>query len=266
MAETEKRPRFFVPDLPPEAPALAELPPAEAHHALHVLRLRAGAAVELFDGCGRCAEGHIADASRRRVTVAVERTWTQPPAAPGAPGPVHLAFAVPKGSRADWLIEKATELGAASLRPTVFERSVAGKEPLSPAKRGRWVGHCVAAAKQAGLAHLPTVEDPAPLADMLARAAGALVLVGDTVAEAVPVLEALAHRRADQDILIVVGPEGGFAEAERAALQAGGAVAVRLGRSTLRIETAAVALLAAVIASAEGAAPDNGTPRVITGG
>jgi len=251
LAETEKRPRFFVPDLPLEAPARAELPPAEAHHALHVLRLRAGAAVELFDGRGRCAEGRIADASRRHVTVAVERTWIEPPLT----GPrVHLAFAVPKGSRADWLIEKATELGAASLRPTVFERSVTGKEPLSPAKRGRWVGHCVAAAKQAGLAHLPTVEDPAPLADMLARAAGALVLVGDTVAEAVPVLEALAHRRADQDILIIVGPEGGFAEAERAALQTGGAVAVRLGRATLRIETAAVALLAAVIASAEGAA------------
>ncbi len=249
MRETEKCSRFFVPDLPPEAPAHAELPPAEAHHALHVLRLRTGAAVELFDGRGGVADGRIADVSHRKVTVQIERAWTEPP----FPGPrVHLAFAVPKGSRADWLVEKATELGAASLRPTIFQRSVAGKEPLSAAKRGRWVGHCVAAAKQAGLAHLPTVEDPAPLADMLARAAGTLVLVGDTIEEAVPVLEALARQRADQDILIIVGPEGGFAEAERASLRAAGAVAVRLGRSTLRIETAAVVLLAAVMASAEG--------------
>jgi len=252
MAETEKRLRFFVPDLPAEAPAMAELPPAEAHHALHVLRLRAGAAVELFDGRGRVADGRLAEAARRKVTVEIERAWTEPPPA----GPrVHLAFAVPKGSRADWLLEKATELGAASLRPTVFERSVAGQEPLSAAKRQRWIGHCVAAAKQAGLAHLPAVEDPAPLADVLSHAAGAIVIVGDTVPEAMPVLDALARRGADSDIFIVVGPEGGFVEAERAAFRAAGAVAVRLGRTTLRIETAALALVAAVIASAEGAAP-----------
>jgi 16S rRNA (uracil1498-N3)-methyltransferase len=266
MVETEKRPRFFVPDLPAEAPSRAELPPAEAHHALHVLRLRAGAAVELFDGRGQCAEGRIADAARRRVTVAVERAWTESRPAPGAPGLVHLAFAVPKGSRADWLVEKATELGVASLRPTVFERSVAGKEPLSAAKRERWLGHCAAAAKQAQVNWLPAIEDAAPLGDLLARAAGALVLVGDTAPEAVPILEALARRRKGEDILIVVGPEGGLTDAERATLRAGGAVAVRLGRTTLRIETAALALAAAAIASAEGAAPRNGTPRVFTGG
>jgi len=266
MAETEKRHRFFVPDLSADAPAHVDLPPAEAHHALHVLRLRAGAAVELFDGRGQRAEGHIADAARRRVTVAVERAWTEPTPAPGAPGLVHLAFAVPKGSRADWLVEKATELGVASLRPTVFERSVAGKEPLSAAKRERWMNHCAAAAKQAQVNRLPAVEDVASLGEVLARAAGALVLVGDTAPEAVPILEALARRRKGEDILIVVGPEGGLTDAERATLRAAGAVAVRLGRSVLRVETAAVALAAAVIASAEGAAPRDGTPRVFTGG
>ena len=265
MAETEKRPRFFVPDLPADAPARAELPPAEAHHALHVLRLRAGAAVELFDGRGQRAEGHIADVARRRVAVAVERAWTESRPAPGAPGLVHLAFAVPKGSRADWLVEKATELGLASLRPTIFERSVAGKEPLSAAKRERWLGHCAAAAKQAQVNWLPAIEDAAPIGDVLTRASGALILVGDTTADAMPVLEAMA-RRADEEILLVVGPEGGLAEGERTLLRAAGAVAVRLGRSVLRIETAAVALAAAVIASAEGAAPRNGAPRVFTGG
>ncbi len=248
MTETDKRHRFFVPDLTAEAPARAELPPAEAHHALHVLRLRAGAAVELFDGRGQCAEGRIADVSRRKVTVQIERTWTEPQ--PHGPL-VHLAFAVPKGSRADWLVEKATELGVASLRPTVFERSVAGKEPLSAAKRERWMNHCAAAAKQAQVNRLPGIEDPAALGDLLARAAGALVLVGDTAPEAVPILEALARRRKGEDILIVVGPEGGLTDAERATLRAGGAVAVRLGRSVLRIETAAVALVAVVLAFAD---------------
>jgi len=263
MAETEKRPRFFVPDLPADAPARAELPQAEAHHALHVLRLRAGAAVELFDGRGRRAEGRIADVARRRVTVQIEQVWTE--RRPGGPV-VHLAFAVPKGSRADWLIEKATELGVVSLRPTVFERSVAGKEPLSAAKRERWLAHCAAAAKQAQVNRLPAIEDAAALGDLLARAAGALVLVGDTVEDAVPVLDALARRGEGEDILIVVGPEGGLADAERTLLRAAGAVSVRLGRSVLRVETAAIALAAAAIASAEGAAPGNGAPRVFTGG
>ncbi|MGB2800721.1 MAG: 16S rRNA (uracil(1498)-N(3))-methyltransferase, partial [Phycisphaerae bacterium] len=228
MTETDKRPRFFVPDLPAAAPARTELPAAEAHHALHVLRLRAGAAVELFDGRGQRAEGRIADAARRKVTVQVDRTWTEPQ----PPGPrVHLAFAVPKGSRADWLIEKATELGVASLRPTIFERSVAGKEPLSAAKRERWTNHCAAAAKQAQVNWLPAIEDASPLGEVLARAAGALVLVGDTAEEAMPVLEALARRGEGEDILIVVGPEGGLGDAERAIVRAAGAVAVRLGRS-----------------------------------
>jgi len=266
MAETENRPRFFVPDLPADAPARAVLPLAEAHHALHVLRLRAGAAVELFDGLGRCAEGRIADAARRRVTVAVERAWTEPTPTPGAPGLVHLAFAVPKGRRADWLVEKATELGVASLRPTIFERSVAGKEPLSAAKRERWTNHCATAAKQARLNWLPAIEDAAPLGEVLARASGALVLVGDAAPEAVPVLEALQRRRKGEDILLVVGPEGGLADAERATLRASGAVAVRLGRSVLRVETAAIALAATAIASVEGAAPHDSAPGVFTGG
>jgi RsmE family RNA methyltransferase len=89
---------------------------------------------------------------------------------------------------------------------------------------------------------------------------------GDTAPEAVPILEALARRRKGEDILIVVGPEGGLADAELAMLRAAGAIPVRLGRSVLRIETAAIALAAAAIASAEGAAPRNGAPRVFTGG
>jgi 16S rRNA (uracil1498-N3)-methyltransferase len=128
------------------------------------------------------------------------------------------------------------------------------------------MNHCAAAAKQAQVNRLPTVEDVASLGEVLARAAGALVLVGDTTEEAVPILEALARRRKGEDILIVVGPEGGLADAERTLLRAAGAVAVRLGRSVLRVETAAIALAAAVIASAEGAAPRNGAPSVFTGG
>ncbi|KKK51294.1 hypothetical protein LCGC14_3116380, partial [marine sediment metagenome] len=130
-----------------------------AHHALHVLRLKAGAEVELFDGRGAVAAGVIAQASRKGVTVRV----AQPLKIAGRRGPVvHVAFALPKGKRLDWLLEKATELGAASLRPIGFHRSIPGagrSGTLSPAQRDRWFTHCVAAGKQCGLSWLPVIEE-----------------------------------------------------------------------------------------------------------
>ena len=125
----EDLPRFFA--LPINPPAV-ELPAAEAHHALNVLRLRAGMEVEVFDGQGAHAVGRISHARHGQVTVTVLRV--DPPTCRPEPV-VHLAFAVPKGKRLDWLLEKATELGAASLQPVVFQRSVAGGEELSEGKR-----------------------------------------------------------------------------------------------------------------------------------
>ncbi|MCY2926008.1 MAG: 16S rRNA (uracil(1498)-N(3))-methyltransferase, partial [Planctomycetota bacterium] len=103
-------PRFWAPGLAAGALALDE---AQAHYALHVLRLKPGAAVELFDGLGLRARGRIDQATRREVVLAVEELL--PPSPPPRPA-IHLAFAVPKGKRLDWLLEKATELGAASLQ------------------------------------------------------------------------------------------------------------------------------------------------------
>ena len=244
IARSQRPPRFFVPDLA-EAQGTVALPPSEAHHAAHVLRLGAGAVVELFDGRGTVAAGRLAEVGRRRVTAEVGRTWTvDRPAGPR----VHLAFAVPKGSRADWLIEKATELGAASLVPVMFERSVAGKDALSAAKGERWLGHAVAAAKQSGTDFLPRIGPATRLEAFLQAAAGALLLVGDPGEGAVTVPEALERRRQGEDVWILVGPEGGLADRERDSVRAARAVPVRLGRSVLRIETAALALLAAVAA------------------
>ena len=248
--------RFYVENLPagPAGPAeagevaRAELPPGEAHHAVHVLRLRAGARVELFDGRGAAAVGKIESAARGEVVVVVEERL---PAAQRCGAAIHLAFAVPKGKRLDWLLEKATELAAASLTPVLFERSVAGADALSPAKRERWRGHCIAAAKQCGLDLLPTLEEPIPLGAVLARSPAALGLLGER-ADACSVPEALARWRPGREILLLVGPEGGLTDRERAAVAAAGFGAVRVGATTLRIETAAIALLAAARAVLEG--------------
>jgi 16S rRNA (uracil1498-N3)-methyltransferase len=129
----------------------------------------------------------------------------------------------------------------------IFHRSVAGGE-LTEAKRERWLAHCVAAAKQSGLDFLPDLRPPAALAAVLARSGGMLVLVGDPAGDARALAAALAGRKLGQDVLLLVGPEGGLTDEERGRVLAAGAVPVRLGATVLRIETAAVALLAATLA------------------
>jgi 16S rRNA (uracil1498-N3)-methyltransferase len=241
--------RFYCPNL---TEPTVQLSPDEAHHAAGVLRLRAGAAVELFDGQGRSATGTIAQVRRGDVTVAVGQV--RPAEARRGPT-VHLALAVPKGKRLDWLLEKATELGAASLRPVVFQRGVAGGEDLTPGKRQRWSGHCIAAAKQCGLNYLPRIQDPLTLTAYLAHARGAgraglpaLRILGDIGPDAVGLVDVVAKGPPGAEVDVLVGPEGGLTGEERGAVIEGGFVPVRLGWTTLRIETAAIALLAAVTA------------------
>jgi 16S rRNA (uracil1498-N3)-methyltransferase len=217
----------------------------ESHHAAHVLRLAAGSRVELFDGRGGRAEGHVERVKRGEVAVAIDHR----DAPSRRPHPaVHLAFSTPKGNRLDWLLEKATELGAASLGAVIFQRTVAGGREPSEAKARRWLGQCIAAAKQSGLDFLPELRPPLRLADLLAAPPGPLRLAGDSAGDARPLPEALSALGDQQDVLLLVGPEGGLTEDERAAVRAAGFTFVRLGRTVLRIETAAIALLAATVA------------------
>ncbi len=223
---------------------LVSLPQGEVHHALHVLRLRQGDQVELFDGAGGTALGRIARAGRSEMEVAVEelrpRRQRQGPT-------VHLCFAVPKGNRLDWLLEKATELGVASLVPTIFARSVAGGDDLSENKRRRWLGHCISAAKQSGLDYLPAIDEPLGLSAVIERFRGNFGLVGDPSGIALSVPEVFAVHPGGE-LFLVVGPEGGLTDDETQLLCRAGIMPCRVGHTTLRTETAAIALLSAVMA------------------
>ena len=252
MAGTTQRGRFFVEHLP-APPVGGELPrvelgTAEGHHAMHVLRLGVGDEVELFDGQGGRCVGQILTAKHSHVTVEVRERLEML----RRPSPrVELAFAVPKGNRLDWLLEKATELGAAALVPVRFARSVAGGEELSDSKRERWLGHCVAAAKQCRLDFLPELRPLVPateLAKTIAAGQGSLLAVMGDLGENVPPLrEVLLGARPETTVLLLVGPEGDFTSEEVALFRAAGVRSARLGSTTLRVETAAVALLAATV-------------------
>ena len=246
--------RFFVADLRGERVALAG---AEGHHAVNVLRLDVGADIELLDGRGGVARGEIVEIRKSRAVVRIgQREMLTDRIRPL----VHLAFAVPKGKRLDWLLEKTTELAVASLHPVIFERSVAGGGDLSDARRGRWRSHCIAAAKQSGLNFLPDILDPVPLKELLAPVPGSdseLRLFGDISDDALPLPLALGPETFDPQVQIrfVVGPEGGLTDPERDMLVGGGFQPVRIGPTTLRIETAAVALLATIAAVCGSASP-----------
>jgi 16S rRNA (uracil1498-N3)-methyltransferase len=207
-----------------------------------VLRLRDGCPVELFDGRGAVAHGRITRTTSRTVSVQVERTGRIEPVRPA----VHVAFAVPKAKRLDWLLEKATELGATSLQPVIFERSVAGRGALSQAKRQRWLGRCVAAGKQCGVGFLPRLAAPPQPGDLPAPPGQSLALLGDSSEAASLLVDVLFARKDAAEVFLLIGPEGGLTESERCTALGAGFVPVRLGANTLRIETATIALLAAI--------------------
>lgn len=229
--------RFFSPDLSGD---LAELAPTESHHAQGVLRMGRGDEVELFDGQGNAALGVIEKSGKGSIFVRV----TSRRALPQRPQPwVELAFAVPKGKRLDWLLEKAAELGAAGLAPVEFERSVVTPD-LGEHARSRWEGICVSAAKQCRADYLPQIHEPVSLKEYLPRCSCPIKLIGDPQA-AIGLGQALATWQSGQAIALLVGPEGGMTEAEMQQAREAGFAGIRLGQTILRVETACLALLAA---------------------
>lgn len=241
--ETSTR-RFWVEAIPPAGQIVA-LGPDEAHHAAHVLRVRQAQPVELFDGEGTVALATIEQVKRGDVRLRIESLRRC--AREGLV--VHLGFATPKGKRLDWLLEKATELGCASLTPVKLSRSVAGADELSAHQLARWRAHCVGAAKQSRQNLLPRISQPAGLEEYLRFSQGRRLLLGDAGVGSMDISAALATRLDHQQIVILVGPEGGFTNEEICACESAGALRVRICRSILRIETAAIAILAAIMAT-----------------
>lgn len=254
MKDRSIRHRLFAQSL---GGASIELSPEEARHALTVLRLSAGDEVELFDGAGGVAQGRLSSAGKKGATVEIaQRHQTTPPSFE-----VELAFALPKGKRLDWLLEKATELGAGVLSPVVFERSVVTPE-LSEHAASRWRGICIAAAKQCGNNFLPRINPPRELGQLLADIAkkhtssgngegepaeeDRLLILGDPDPGAPGLLPFLHTHPRPSAATIMVGPEGGITPQEYAEIVQAGFAALRLGNMVLRVETAALALLSAV--------------------
>nr|WP_236599765.1 16S rRNA (uracil(1498)-N(3))-methyltransferase [Ramlibacter alkalitolerans] len=218
------------------------LPAGAARH-VQVLRLQPGTALTLFDGRGGEYEAVVTHMGRSevRVEVGAHRAIECEPALA-----VHLAVGMPANERMDWLVEKATELGVASIQPLLAERSVlrlAGERAQK--KQAHWQGVAIAACEQCGRNRVPLVHAVQPLQGWLAAADAGLVLSLRPGTQAIG-----AAAAALTQLTLLSGPEGGLAPAEEEAALARGWRAVQLGPRVLRAETAPIAALAVLTSSA----------------
>ncbi len=235
-------PRFQIDTFAPDP---IRLTGPEARHALRVLRLGVGAAIRLFDGRGLEADGRIARVGRDEVVVELLRA---PAPAPPPASRLVLAVPPPKGERADWLVEKAAELGVGQL---VWLRTERGQADPGAGKLARWGRKAVQAGKQAGRSRITDVTTVSDLAAVLTAAPAARRFFGrvrstgpsliEELGAVTPTPCPLSGPPSPIHILFIVGPEGGLTDAEQELLEREGCRPVSLGRSILRIETAAVA-------------------------
>ena len=223
-----------------------DLPPGPARH-VQVRRLQPGDALTLFDGRGGEWDATVQQMGRTQVTVLV---GAHDPVEREAPCAVTLAVGMPANDRMDWLVEKATELGAASLQPLLCERSslrLSGERAQK--KRAHWQAVAVAASEQSGRNRLLDVRSQLMFQEHLDQpvAAGDARWLLSLDPAAVPAHEALDALAPGQAVTLLSGPEGGLAPAEEAAARDAGYRPVSLGPRVLRAETAPLAALAALL-------------------
>lgn len=234
-------PRFYCPPPLPDQGSF-NLPADAAHHASRVLRLREGDHVQMFDGQGRECHGVISDLSGKQVVVG---SIIQIDTNRESPLPVLLAQALCSSEKMDWVIQKATELGATEIQPLATERSVARLSAERAAKRTEhWQQVAISACEQCGRNVLPVIHPPLDimvwLQQMRASESSKFILLpqGATSLQ--------AQARPQGMAVLLIGAEGGFSQAESDSALLCGFTPIRLGARVLRTETAAVAGLAAL--------------------
>lgn len=232
-------PRFYV-DAPLRAGTSCTLPEDSAHHALHVLRLRGGDEVTLFNGRGGEYAGRIASLGKRELLIDVLQHREVEREAP-----LHMVLVqgVSSGERMDFTIRKAVELGVAEVRPVLAAASVARpKGERAAARREHWQKVAISACEQCGRNRIPEVRELVPVQEALKHDESRKILLSPRA----ELRFSDACRRVEGAVTIAAGPEAGFNAAEEAAFLDAGYVPAKLGARVLRTETAALAALAAL--------------------
>lgn len=209
------------------------------HYLLHVLRVRAGDVLEVFDGQGLAFDAKVSSLGELGGALILSGKREAP-----RPRSITIVQGLPKAEKLELVLQKGTELGASAFAPAGCARSVVKLEGKEEAKLLRWQRIVEEAARQSGRATVPLVFPPRPLAAAVAALPGdPAILVLDEEERALP-LSTAAASLGTRPLALIIGPEGGLTREEVGALVARGAIAVTLGRLVLRTETAALAALA----------------------
>ena len=235
------RRRFFIPEV---RRGTAELTGAEAEHLVRVLRVEAGQVYELSDNHSVYL-AEIESARKSGVTFRIlEELMPEPPAVS-----VTLLPALFKFDHFEWLVEKATELGVSAIQPWEAVRTERGLGVASAKRTPRWQRIASEASQQSRRTQLPLIYSTLTLSKAV-QVVGNVRLILDESARAKPILDVLPEQRnAEDTVLLMLGPEGGWTEGEREQALTAGWNACSLGRTILRAETAGVAGLAVVQAA-----------------
>ena len=223
--------RIHVPAITPSLEVSGE----EFHHAVRVVRLRQGQEIEVFDGKGHAAHGKVVEIGPLSLRVEIDREIDSRE----SPVRVHLAAAIIQPDKFELVLQKATELGAASITPLVTDRVEVRPERYR-GKAERWEKIVFEAVKQSGRAVIPPVNEPTSFADLMKKPGAKLVFDADE--------EPDGTMEREGEITVLIGPEGGWSEREIAAARAAHCIFQRLGPRRLRAETAAIAALSIIAA------------------
>ncbi len=226
---------FFVPEVRRDE---AELTGDAAQHLVRVLRVEAGQQFEISDNRHRFL-ATVTSARKSSVVFSVDERLPDDPPVPE----VTLLMSLFKFDHLEWLLEKAAELNVARIVPVIAERSERGLEQAAPKRRERWERILLEASQQSRRAVLPVLDGTVRLPEALAYPATHRILL-DEVRQGPP-LVGLPLQPGDSAALLL-GPEGGWADKERAAALDAGWLPRSLGPNVLRAETAGIAALATV--------------------
>ena len=232
-------PRFHC-SVPLSAGVSLALPPGAARH-VQVLRMQPGDALTLFDGAGGEYAATVERMGRSDVAVAV---GAHLPVEREAPRAVHLAVGMPANERMDWLVEKATELGVASIQPLATAHGVlrlSGER--AEKKRAHWEAIAVAACEQCGRNRVPVIHPVQSFTGWLETNEASAVRLVLSLAEGTRSLADTLQAPNDQGVTVLSGPEGGLSSTEEQQAIARGFAPITLGARVLRAETAALAAL-----------------------
>jgi 16S rRNA (uracil1498-N3)-methyltransferase len=233
--------RFFCPPpLPLSGPF--QLPADAAHHAVRVLRLREGNSVNIFDGLGNECQGVIVELSGKQVIIS---GITRIDADRESPLNILLAQALTSSEKMDWVIQKATEVGVTEIQPVDTERSVAKLSVDRATKRlEHWQQVAISACEQCGRNILPIIQAPIDIMVWMQQ----MQETSDTRFILLPQSATSFHAqpRPQGRVILLIGSEGGFAQAECDAALRCGFISIGLGKRVMRTETAAIVGLAAL--------------------